>query len=87
MSKPSDVCLPAEWAGTLVNAAGRGFAAYGELGTNLAPVLVTVDSSLLPGAGEIAALAVPEVRAARVLPPEQAIPVYLRDDVARPKGG
>ena len=87
VSKPSDVCLPAEWAGTLVNAAGRGFAAYGELGTNLAPVLVTVDSSLLPGAGEIAALAVPEVRAARVLPPEQAIPVYLRDDVARPKGG
>jgi tRNA threonylcarbamoyladenosine biosynthesis protein TsaB len=86
VSKPSDVYLPAEWAGTLVNAAGRGFAAYGELGTNLAPVLGTVDSSILPGAGEIAELAVAEVRAGQVLPPEQAIPVYLRDDVARPKG-
>jgi tRNA threonylcarbamoyladenosine biosynthesis protein TsaB len=86
VSKPSDVCLPAEWAGTSVNAAGRGFAAYAELGTSLAPVLGTIDSSILPGASDIAELAVPEVRAARVLPPEQAAPVYLRDDVARPKG-
>jgi tRNA threonylcarbamoyladenosine biosynthesis protein TsaB len=86
VGKPSEVSLPAEWAGTLVNAAGRGFAAYGELGTNLAPVLRTVDSSILPRAGEIAELAAAEVRAARVLPPDQAVPVYLRDDVARPKG-
>jgi tRNA threonylcarbamoyladenosine biosynthesis protein TsaB len=85
VSKPSDVYLPTEWAGTLVSAAGRGFAAYGEIGTNLAPVLGTVDSSVLPGAGEIAELAVADVRAGQVLPPEQAIPVYLRDDVARPK--
>jgi tRNA threonylcarbamoyladenosine biosynthesis protein TsaB len=85
VSKPGDVHLPVEWAGTLVNAAGRGFAAYGELGRNLAGVLSTVDSSLLPRAGEIAALAVPEIQAGRVLPPEQAVPVYLRDDVARPK--
>jgi tRNA threonylcarbamoyladenosine biosynthesis protein TsaB len=85
VSKPSDVRLPDEWAGTLVGAAGRGFAAYGELGRNLAPLLRTVDSSLLPGAGEIASLAVAEVRGGRVLPPEEAVPVYLRDDVARPK--
>jgi tRNA threonylcarbamoyladenosine biosynthesis protein TsaB len=86
VSKPSDVRLPDEWAGTLVSAAGRGFAAYGELGRNLAPVLRTVDSSLLPAAAEIASLAVAEVRGGRLLPPEEAIPVYLRDDVARPKG-
>ena len=86
VSKPSDVQLPDEWAGTLVTAAGRGFAAYGELGRNLGPVLGTVDSSILPAAGEIAELAVAEVRAGRVLPPEQAVPVYLRDNVATPKG-
>jgi tRNA A37 threonylcarbamoyladenosine modification protein TsaB len=39
---------------------------------------------LLPRATEIARLAVPEVRNGRVFRPEQALPVYLRDDVARP---
>jgi len=29
---------------------------------------------------------VAEVRAGRLLPPEEAVPVYLRDDVATPKG-
>jgi tRNA threonylcarbamoyladenosine biosynthesis protein TsaB len=85
VSKPSDVRLPDEWAGTLVSAAGRGFAVYEELGKNLAPVLGNVASSILPGAGEIAELAVLEVRAGRVLPAEEAVPVYLRDDVAKPK--
>ena len=37
---------------------------------------------LLPHALEIALLAAPEVVAGRLLPPEAAIPVYLRDNVA-----
>ena len=83
VSKPSDVYLPDGW--TAVWGAGRGFAAYGELGQRLAHVLAGVDSNVLPAAGEIAALAVPEVRAGRTVAPEHAVPVYVRDDVARPQ--
>ena len=43
-----------------------------------------VYDDLLPRAAEIAKLASPEIAAGRSVPPEQAIPVYLRDDVARP---
>ena len=85
VSKPADVHLPPEWAGTLVSAAGRGFAAYTELRERLSQTLTDINMSILPGAGEIAALAVAEVRNGRVLPAEEAVPVYLRDDVARPK--
>jgi tRNA threonylcarbamoyladenosine biosynthesis protein TsaB len=85
VSKPSDVRLPESWTSTSVHAAGRGFAAYPELATSLEPSLASIASTLLPAAGEIALLAVPEVRGGRVLAPEQAIPVYLRDDVARPQ--
>jgi tRNA threonylcarbamoyladenosine biosynthesis protein TsaB len=85
VSKPADVHLPVEWAGTLISGAGRGFGAYTELRERLRSALTTVQESILPGAGEIATLAVAEVRAGRVLPPEEAVPVYLRDDVARPK--
>ena len=85
VSKPSAVQLPTEWSGVPVTAAGRGFAAYKELRGNLTGRLTNIVDDLLPGAAEIAALAIPEVRAGRMLPPEQAIPVYLRDDVAKPK--
>jgi tRNA threonylcarbamoyladenosine biosynthesis protein TsaB len=70
----------------LVNAAGRGFGAYAELRERLLQTLTDISVDILPGAGEIATLAVAEVRGGRVLPPEEAVPVYLRDDVARPKG-
>jgi tRNA threonylcarbamoyladenosine biosynthesis protein TsaB len=86
VSKPSEVHLPAEWAGTLASAAGRGFGAYAELRERLLPTLTDIRVDILPGAGEIASLAVAEVRGGRVLPPEEAVPVYLRDDIARPKG-
>jgi tRNA threonylcarbamoyladenosine biosynthesis protein TsaB len=85
VSKPSDVHLPDTWKGTLVDAVGRGFAAYTEeLGGNLSGQLSRVDSTLLPGASEIVSLAVSEVEGGRTVAPEQAIPTYLRDDVARP---
>jgi tRNA threonylcarbamoyladenosine biosynthesis protein TsaB len=49
------------------------------------PALVRlVSDQLLPRAHEIARLATREVLAGRLVPPDQAIPVYLRDDVARP---
>jgi tRNA threonylcarbamoyladenosine biosynthesis protein TsaB len=85
VSKPSAVQLPTQWSGVPVTAAGRGFATYRELRGNLTDRLTHIVDDLLPGAAEIAALAIPEIRAGRMLPPEQAIPVYLRDDVAKPK--
>lgn len=43
------------------------------------------DPDLLPDARAIAALAIPACRANRGVGPEQALPVYLRDQVATPK--
>ena len=60
---------------------GSGFAVYPELGAAL-PLDVVLEG-LLPRAAEIAHLALTEVVAGRFLPPEQALPVYLRDDVIR----
>jgi tRNA threonylcarbamoyladenosine biosynthesis protein TsaB len=85
VSKCSQVNLPAEWAGTPVTAAGRGFRAYAELKERLGQLLTNIEDNILPGAREIAALAVAEVRAGRVVPAEEAVPIYVRDDVARPK--
>jgi tRNA threonylcarbamoyladenosine biosynthesis protein TsaB len=62
--------------------AGSGFSAYPQLRLALGADLDTIRAELLPGAAEIALLAVPEVAAGRVFPPEQALPVYLREDVA-----
>jgi tRNA threonylcarbamoyladenosine biosynthesis protein TsaB len=67
-----------------VSGAGSGFAAHPQLGARLGLPVQSIRADLLPRALEIARLAVAEVRAGRVLPAERAIPVYLRDDVARP---
>jgi tRNA threonylcarbamoyladenosine biosynthesis protein TsaB len=85
VNKPSDVQLPDEWATRAINGAGRGFAAYTVLRMNLSDRLNRIDDAVLPGAREIAILAVADVRAGRVHPPEAAVPVYIRNDVARPK--
>jgi tRNA threonylcarbamoyladenosine biosynthesis protein TsaB len=83
VSKPGDVKLPTVSA--IVTAAGRGFLAYGAA---LRQAVPTVDRSdeellrLLPHAREIALLSVPAVTAGELMPPEAAIPVYLRDNVA-----
>lgn len=84
VGKPASVRLPDDWTGT-VHGAGRGFAAYNELRDALRERLAGIDDRILPHAAEVAILAAPEVRAGRVVAPEQAIPVYLRDDVARAK--
>ena len=89
VSKPAAVTLPASWSGAhrAVHAAGSGFAAYPGLRSALAGHLDRVHDGLLPRAAEIARLAAREVACGRVLPAEQALPVYLRDDVAHATGG
>jgi tRNA threonylcarbamoyladenosine biosynthesis protein TsaB len=89
VSKPGEVRLPPSW--TTATAAGRGFIAYA---ATLSAALPTVSpgpaslpgtsslTQLLPRSIEIADLAAPSVRAGRLLPPEAAIPTYLRDNVA-----
>ncbi len=84
---PSAVALPVEWArGAAVRAAGSGFAAYPKLGSSLAGQLDRVHEGLLPRANEIAVLAAADVAAGRTLSAEQALPVYLRDDVTHIRG-
>jgi tRNA threonylcarbamoyladenosine biosynthesis protein TsaB len=48
------------------------------------PIVRLISDQLLPRAHEIARLAAREIHAGRLVPADQAIPVYLRDDVARP---
>ena len=59
------------------------FAAYPQLSARLGSRLQSIQADLLPRAFEIARLAVVEVQAGRAVGAEQAIPVYLRDEVAR----
>jgi tRNA threonylcarbamoyladenosine biosynthesis protein TsaB len=94
VSKPGAVRLPQSWM--TVTAAGRGFVAYGaELQASVpsallqqpapsAPTSGPASSAIqfLPRATEVALLAVAAVAAGRLLPPEAAIPTYLRDNVA-----
>lgn len=62
-------------------AAGRGLAAYPELAERCRQAGATVHAELLPRALEIARLARPRVAAGEILPPEAALPVYVRDKV------
>jgi tRNA threonylcarbamoyladenosine biosynthesis protein TsaB len=86
VSKPEDVLLPEAWMEEAnVYGAGRGFAAYPELRSTLGSRLASVDERLLPRATEIAILGAAAARSGNVVTAEEAMPVYLRDDVARPK--
>lgn len=80
VGKPAAVQLPQAWhPGSGVVGAGSGFAAYPELGAQVS----RVREGLWPRAAEIAQLAAAEAAAGRLLGAEEAIPVYLRDDVAQ----
>jgi tRNA threonylcarbamoyladenosine biosynthesis protein TsaB len=82
VAPPAQVRLACGWSAAC--GLGRGFAAYPVL-RSLAGVSVRSPwDRLLPRAAEVARLAAPELAAGRVLGPEAALPVYLRDDVARP---
>ncbi|GAC1696505.1 MAG: tRNA (adenosine(37)-N6)-threonylcarbamoyltransferase complex dimerization subunit type 1 TsaB [Steroidobacteraceae bacterium] len=86
VSSPARVVFPAAWrdAAAPVLGVGSGFASYPELGAAMLASVSIAGGRLLPRAAEIARLAVPEVSGGRTFRSEQALPVYLRDDVARP---
>ena len=65
--------------------AGSGWTAYGPALKARLSTLEGVDSTLLATAGDIARLAEKAFKLGRTVPPEQALPVYLRDKVASPK--
>lgn len=83
---PGSVALPAEaadgrrarWVG-----AGRGFLAQPSLGPRLA-ILAEIWADLPPSAESMLPLARRDFAAGRALRPSEALPVYVRDDVARP---
>jgi tRNA threonylcarbamoyladenosine biosynthesis protein TsaB len=80
---PERVELPADLPGP-VHGAGRGFAVWPQLALQPRLALLQVHAELLPRAREIARLAAPEWLAGRALGPDEAQPVYLRNDVANP---
>jgi tRNA threonylcarbamoyladenosine biosynthesis protein TsaB len=85
VSKPSEVKLPAGWS--TATPVGRGFIAYADALRDAVPTgtaAATTESllHLLPHATDIALLAAPDVAAGRLIPPEAATPIYLRDNVA-----
>jgi tRNA threonylcarbamoyladenosine biosynthesis protein TsaB len=80
---PESVALPAGLSTPLIGA-GRAFRAYPQLSGQLREVLGGIRDDLLPCATEVARIATLELAAGRTFAPEEARPVYLRDDVARP---
>jgi len=83
VGRPSTVSIPAG-ATTPVHGAGRGFRAYPDLAERLGASLDVVHETLLPRAEEVVRLAAADLAAGLAVPAEQALPVYLRNDVARP---
>jgi tRNA threonylcarbamoyladenosine biosynthesis protein TsaB len=76
------VQLPGSWRGR-IGGAGQGFRAYPELKSNLEGPLASIQEELLPRALEIARLAWPAALAGLALDAQEAIPVYVRDNVTR----
>jgi tRNA threonylcarbamoyladenosine biosynthesis protein TsaB len=60
---------------------GSGFAAYPQALGRRYPALSAIMPEVIPRAGHVARLAAQDF-AARAVPPERAVPVYLRDKVA-----
>jgi tRNA threonylcarbamoyladenosine biosynthesis protein TsaB len=81
---PEAVRLPAPWVAAETVGVGSAFSAYPELHAALPGLALR--AGLSSRAAEIAQLAAAEVRAGRTVAPADALPVYLRDDVARPAG-
>jgi tRNA threonylcarbamoyladenosine biosynthesis protein TsaB len=85
VSPASGVQLPElAQSGAVWAAAGRGLLAWPELAERCRSAGATLYSDLLPRASEVLALARPIVAAGKILPPEAALPVYVRDRVAEP---
>lgn len=84
VAAPDRVALPPAWAGQAVCGAGSGFGAYPALQASFGGRLSPVFPLLRPRAREIAVLAAQDGLRCAVAP-EQAQPVYLRDEVALPQ--
>jgi tRNA threonylcarbamoyladenosine biosynthesis protein TsaB len=81
---PASVATPSagsDWFGV-----GNGWSAHpgllAQLSQASAAAPMRIDATLLPRAQEIAQLAARDFRAGLAVPPEQALPVYVRDSVA-----
>jgi tRNA threonylcarbamoyladenosine biosynthesis protein TsaB len=91
VTRPEEVRSGMPWSSTpgaapgALAGVGSGFTAYPRLREDLGLELVL--GELRPRAVEVARLAAPEVVAGRILSAEQALPVYLRDDVTRAPPG
>ena len=83
---PGALELPPAFRDERVCGAGSGFAAHAAELAALAARLARVFADFLPRASEIALLAAQDGLAS-ALPAQQALPVYLRDDVARSRVG
>jgi tRNA threonylcarbamoyladenosine biosynthesis protein TsaB len=79
VSPSADVIVPA--GATSWVAAGRGLRAAPELAERCRAAGAQLLVDLLPHASAVLMLARPAVAAGRILPPEQALPVYVRDKV------
>jgi tRNA threonylcarbamoyladenosine biosynthesis protein TsaB len=75
--------LPVEASGPIAGV-GSGFRVYPPLAGRFPGRLDYVDDSVLPHAEDIARLAALELQEGRAVQPERALPVYVRNDVARP---
>jgi len=82
VSAAGAIGLPESWRGRIAGV-GQGFRVYPELRISLKSSLASVQDEFLPHALEIARLAWPEVLAGRTVRAEEALPVYVRDDVIR----
>ncbi len=80
---PETVVLP-EGLSRPIQGVGRGFLAYPRLAATLQGQLAAIHGNLLPRADEVARLAAVEFAAGRSVSAEEAVPVYLRNEVARP---
>lgn len=85
---PEQVGAPAAvevaWPEAKRYALGSAFAAFPDLATRLGLEASAVDADALPDAREVALLAVDAWERGEAVAPEEAQPVYVRDDVARP---
>jgi len=74
--------LPGTWRGC-IGGAGQGFRVYPELQGSLKMSFASVQEELLPRALEIARLAWPAALAGLTVGAQEALPVYVRDNVTR----
>jgi tRNA threonylcarbamoyladenosine biosynthesis protein TsaB len=84
---PESVSVPdrvGEGAPQVRHAAGNAFARHPALASRLLADGLQLHEGIYPRADAVARLGALELAAGRGVPAEMALPVYIRDDVARP---